>query len=338
MGRQPRSTEYEVRNTVFKDEHSICVRAGHGGDGCVAFRREKYVPRGGPAGGDGGDGGSVYLRASHQLATFSDMPDQVHFRAQPGAPGEGSNKTGASGEDCWIDVPLGTLVRERESGRLLRDLAEDGATLCVARGGRGGKGNAHFKSSTNQAPRTATKGEETEDCWLSLELKLLADAGLVGLPNAGKSTLLSRLSRARPKIADYPFTTLSPYLGIVGGPGFRSFVLADLPGLIEGASGGHGLGHRFLRHVERCRLLVHVVDLFGEEPLGAYRRIRAEIEAYGHGLAERPEIVAANKTDLGDSRDVLKVLREGVDTEVVPVSGVTGEGLPALVQAILARL
>lgn len=323
---------------MFKDEHTICVRSGKGGDGCVAFRREKYVPRGGPAGGDGGRGGSVFLRASGQLATFSDMPDQVHFRAANGAPGQGANKTGAGGDDLMIDVPLGTLVRERASQRLLRDLDAEGATVRVARGGGGGKGNRHFATSTNQAPRTATKGEPGEELWLSLELKLLADAGLIGLPNAGKSTLLSHLSRARPKIADYPFTTLTPFLGIVAGPGYRSFTLADLPGLIEGASAGHGLGHQFLRHVERTRVLVHVVDLYAADPPRAYRDIRAELAAYGHGLAEKPEIVAANKIDLGPPGDRLKDLQEVVDTEVVPISGATGEGLPALIQAILPLL
>jgi GTP-binding protein len=323
---------------VFKDEHTICVRGGKGGDGIIAFRREKFVPRGGPAGGDGGDGGSVTLRASGQLATFSDMPAQVHFRAGDGASGEGSNRTGASGEDLVVDVPVGTIIRERDTRRLLRDLDEPGATVLAAKGGKGGYGNAHFKTATNQAPRTRTKGAPGEELWLALELKLLADAGLIGLPNAGKSTLLSRLSRARPKIADYPFTTLAPYLGIVGGEGFRSFTLADLPGLIEGASEGHGLGHQFLRHVERTRVLVHVVDLFGEDPVKAYRQIRAELEAYGRGLAERPEVVAANKVDLGPPGERLKELRAAVDREVVPISGVTGEGLPRLVQAITAKL
>jgi GTP-binding protein len=323
---------------MFKDEHTICVRSGKGGDGCVAFRREKYVPRGGPAGGDGGRGGSVFLRTSGQLATFSDMPDQVHFRAAGGVQGQGSNKTGASGDDLVIEVPLGTIVRERESLRLLRDLDVEGATVRVARGGGGGKGNKHFATSTNQAPRTATKGEAGEELWLSLELKLLADAGLIGLPNAGKSTLLSHLSRARPKIADYPFTTLTPFLGIVAGAGYRSFTLADLPGLIEGASLGHGLGHQFLRHVERTRVLVHVVDLYAEDPARAYRDIRAELAAYGHDLAEKPEIVAANKLDLGPPGDRLKDLQEVVDTEVVPISGATGEGLQALVHAILPLL
>jgi len=323
---------------VFKDEHTICVRGGKGGDGCLAFRREKFVPRGGPAGGDGGHGGSVYLRASSQLATFSDMLDQIHYRAENGEPGQGSNCTGASGEDLVVDVPLGTIIRERASLRLIRDLDQEGATVLAAKGGKGGFGNTHFKTATNQAPRTRTKGDPGEELWLTLELKLLADAGLVGLPNAGKSTLLSRLTRARPKIADYPFTTLTPFLGIVAAAGYRSFTLADLPGLIEGASMGHGLGHQFLRHVERTRVLVHVVDLFGEDPAGAYRQVRAELLAYGHGVGDRPEVVVANKIDLGSPGERLKELRAAVDREVVPISGVTGEGLPRLVQAIVERL
>jgi GTP-binding protein len=323
---------------VFKDEHTICVRGGKGGDGIIAFRREKYVPKGGPAGGDGGDGGSVFLRASTELATFSDMADQVHYRATNGASGEGSNRTGACGEDLTVDVPVGTIVRERESGRLLRDLDAPGATVVVAKGGEGGFGNAHFKTAMNQTPRTRTKGAPGEELWLSLELKLLADAGLLGLPNAGKSTLLSRLTRARPKIADYPFTTLTPFLGIVAAPGYRSFTLADLPGLIEGASLGHGLGHQFLRHIERTRVLVHVVDLFGEDPVAAYRQVREELRRYGHGLPERPEIVVANKIDLGSPGERLKELQAAVDREVVPISGVTGEGLPRLIQAIIERL
>ncbi len=323
---------------MFKDEHTICVRGGKGGDGIVAFRREKFIPMGGPAGGNGGDGGSVYLRTSSQLSTFSDMADQIHYRAESGNSGEGSNRTGASGSDLHVDIPVGTIIRERETGRLVRDLVEAGATVLAAKGGKGGFGNAHFKNSLNQAPRTRTKGAPGEELWLSLELKLLADAGLVGLPNAGKSTLLSRLSRARPKIANYPFTTLTPYLGIVAAPGYRSFTLADLPGLIEGASEGHGLGHQFLRHVERTRVIVHVVDLFGEDPVRAYRQIRAELEAYGRGLAERPEVVVASKVDLGSPGERLQELSAAVDRDVVPISGVTGEGLSRLVHAILERL
>jgi GTP-binding protein len=323
---------------VFKDEHTICVRGGRGGDGCVAFRHEAFMPRGGPSGGDGGDGGTVVLRASGQLATFSDMLDQIHYRGQDGMRGKGSTKAGKSGRGMTVLVPVGTLVHDRGSGDLLVDLATEGAEFVAARGGRGGRGNEAFKTSTNQTPREAEKGEAGEERWLRLELKLLADAGLVGLPNAGKSTLLSRLSRARPKIADYPFTTLTPFLGIVAAPGFRSFVLADLPGLIEGAHLGKGLGHQFLRHVERTRVLVHVVDLSGEDPVRAYRQVRAELAAYGHGLDGRPEVIAANKLDVGGLEEALNKFRAEVDREVIPVSGITGRGLPALVKAVLDRL
>ncbi|MEE8106576.1 MAG: GTPase ObgE [Planctomycetota bacterium] len=322
---------------MFKDEHTIFVQGGKGGDGCLAFRREKYVPRGGPSGGNGGHGGSVILIASSQLSTFSDMADQVYFRAGKGQAGQGSLKTGASADDTEILVPVGTIVRERESGRRVRDIDQDGMRVEVALGGSPGRGNASFKSSTNQVPRETTKGSEGQSFWLSLELKLLADVGLVGLPNAGKSTLLSRLSRARPKVADYPFTTLTPFLGIVATDGFRSFTMADLPGLIEGASEGLGLGHQFLRHVERTRVLVHVVDLHGDAA-AAYAQIRAELVAYGHGLAERPEIVVANKIDQGPNEAGLKELQALVDTKVVPISGVTGEGLPQLIKEIAKQL
>jgi GTP-binding protein len=323
---------------MFKDEHTICLRSGNGGDGITAFRREKCAPRGGPNGGDGGRGGSVSLRASHQLATFSDMMDQVHYRAKHGEPGEGSTKTGKSADDIVIDVPIGTLVFNRQEGSLMKDLDTEGDTILVLTGGAGGRGNNYFKTATNQVPMQSTKGEKGSELWLRFELKLLADVGLVGLPNAGKSTLLSRLSRARPKIASYPFTTLAPFLGIVAGEGFRSFTLADLPGLIEGAADGHGLGHQFLRHVERTRALVHVVDLFGDDPAAAYLTIRKELEKYGHDLINRPEIVAANKIDQGECTEALSRLREVVDTEIVPISGVSGRGLPYLVEAILKLL
>jgi GTP-binding protein len=323
---------------MFKDEHTICLRSGNGGDGITAFRREKCAPRGGPNGGDGGRGGSVSLRASHQLATFSDMLDQVHYRAKHGQPGEGSTKTGKSAVDITIPVPIGTLVFNREERSLIDDLDVEGKTIRILKGGVGGRGNTYFATATNQVPMESTKGEKGTELWLHLELKLLADAGLVGLPNAGKSTLLSRISRARPKVASYPFTTLAPFLGIVAGQGFRSFTLADLPGLIEGAADGHGLGHQFLRHVERTRALIHVVDLFGDDPAQAYLTIRAELDKYGHDLVNRPEIVVANKIDQGDYTEALSRLREVVDTEIVPISGVSGRGLPKLVEAVLKML
>ncbi|MFQ5844017.1 MAG: GTPase ObgE [Planctomycetota bacterium] len=322
---------------MFLDERLIRARSGRGGRGCVAFRREKFVPRGGPSGGDGGRGGSVSLEASSQLTTFFDMEDRVEHRAGDGEPGGGANRSGAAGRDVGVAVPVGPGVGGRDTGALLGDLDREGAVLTVARGGRGGRGNASFATSTDQAPRRATGGGDGEERWLRLELKLLADVGLVGLPNAGKSTLLRRLSRARPKVADYPFTTLEPYLGIVAAEGFRSFTLADLPGLIEGAHRGTGLGHRFLRHVERTRLLVHLVDLHAD-PAAAYRQVRAELHAYGQGLAQKPEIVAANKVDLGADEGALKDLGAAADREVVPISGATGEGLPALVRTITARL
>ncbi len=330
---------------MFQDERAIHVVSGKGGDGVVAFRHEKFAPRGGPAGGSGGRGGSVMLRASPQLTTFFDMEDRVEYRAPAGKPGEGSCRTGASGSDLVIDVPVGTIVRDRDEAAVLGDLDQEGATLQVAAGGRGGRVNATFATANNQTPRERTVGGQSEARWLRLELKLLADVGLVGLPNAGKSTLLSRISRARPRIADYPFTTLEPHLGIVAGEGYRSFTVADLPGLIEGAHTGTGLGHRFLRHVERTRVLVHVVDLHGGQagsegpgPLAAYRQVRAELEAYGRGLGERPEIVAANKRDLGPQDEALKELRAEVDREIIPLSGVSGEGLSALLAAIVRLL
>lgn len=324
---------------MFKDEHTICVRGGKGGDGIVAFRREKFVPKGGPAGGDGGDGGSVLLRASHQLATFSDMPDQIHFRAENGASGEGSNRTGATGEDLEVEVPVGTIVRERGTGLLLRDLDAPDATVVVAQGGKGGFGNAHFKNSQNQAPRIRTKGAPGEERWLSLELKLLADAGLVGLPNAGKSTLLSRLTRARPKIAAYPFTTLVPSLGIVELSGFRRFVIADIPGLIEGAHEGAGLGDQFLRHIERTRVVLHLVDLFPFEgaprPWEAYRTVRRELEKYSAALAGKPELVVANKIDLQQHEAALdEFRRESRNPDAIAISGVSGAGLTELCERL----
>ncbi|MDJ0973614.1 MAG: GTPase ObgE [Planctomycetota bacterium] len=327
---------------MFIDEREVIVRSGKGGDGIVAFRREKRVPRGGPAGGDGGDGGSVLFVADVQLTTFGDMEESRHIRAQNGEPGGGNKMHGKNGADRILKVPVGTTVYSVERGHKIIDLTEDGQTWVAAGGGRGGKGNARFASATDQAPRRATLGKAGHERRLRLELRLLADVGLIGLPNAGKSTLLSRITEARPKIADYPFTTLEPYLGIVELPDGPRFVVADLPGLIEGAHSGHGLGDRFLRHVERTRVLLHLVDPFPAEgapgPLEAYQTIRRELEAYGHGLAERPEILAATKADLTidaeETREVLSRLAELADRRVYPISAVSGQGLDVLLRAV----
>ena len=328
---------------LFVDKTDIFVKAGRGGDGTVSFLREKKRPKGGPDGGDGGRGGSVIARASPHAATLLDVTRRTHYRAHSGEAGRGKNQTGKSAEDLVIEVPLGTLVRDRESQAILFDLTKEGEVAVLARGGRGGRGNASFKSSTNQTPRESTPGKPGEERWLTLELKLIADVGLVGLPNAGKSTLVSRISSARPKIADYPFTTLAPVPGIVRLGEYRSCVVADLPGLIEGAHRGVGLGIEFLRHIERTRLIVHVIDcapVAGQlSPVDAYRQVREELAAYGYGLAEKPEIVAANKTDVPEAAAGVEALRRALpDREVFPISAVTGAGLPALVGAIARGL
>jgi GTP-binding protein len=287
---------------MFYDEAQIYVQAGDGGDGCVAFRREKYVPLGGPAGGDGGQGGDVLLTVDRHLNTLYRFSRRRHFRAKRGEHGRGKNQHGAAGESLRIPVPPGTVVYVADSGELLGDLTELGQELTVAQGGRGGRGNARFATSTNQAPRVAEHGEAGQERNLRLELKLLADVGLVGLPNAGKSTLLAAVTAARPKIAPYPFTTLQPNLGVVvlddaSGGRWTEFVLADLPGLIEGASEGKGLGHEFLRHVERTRVLIHLLDGLSADPLADFAAINAELATFGHGLAEKPQLVALNKMD-----------------------------------------
>jgi GTP-binding protein len=327
---------------MFVDRADIHVKAGKGGDGCVSFLREKFRPRGGPDGGDGGRGGSVIVRATAKVATLIDVARRVHYRAEKGQPGRGKHQTGKSGEDLVIEVPLGTLVLDRDTRRLVADLTLEGQELRLARGGRGGKGNASFASATNQTPREHTPGQPGEEGWYTLELKLIADVGLVGLPNAGKSTLVSRVSAARPKIADYPFTTLEPVPGIVSLGEFRSCVFADIPGLIEGAHRGVGLGTEFLRHVERTRMLVHVIDcapLSGPRPVEAYRQVRDELRLYGGDLAGKPEIVAANKVDLPAAQEGIKELRRALpDREIYPISAATGEGIPALLGAVARRL
>jgi GTP-binding protein len=287
---------------MLYDEARIHIQAGDGGDGCVAFRREKYVPFGGPAGGDGGRGGDVVLYVDAHLNTLYRFSKQRRFRAAGGSHGRGKNQHGASGSTTRIPVPPGTVVYDDQTGDLLGDLTAAKAELVVAEGGRGGRGNARFASSTDQAPRVAEHGEPGEELWLRLELKLLADVGIVGLPNAGKSTLLAAVTAARPKIADYPFTTLQPNLGVVVLDDQTEFVLADIPGLIEGASEGKGLGHEFLRHIERTRVLIHLVDGLSADPLADLEVINRELATFGRGLAEKPQIVAVNKIDMPEVR------------------------------------
>ena len=325
----------------FVDQVSIQVKAGDGGNGAVAFRREKFIERGGPSGGDGGNGGSVVFEADTGLTTLLDYRYQQHHRARNGQHGMGSDMNGASAEDLVLRVPVGTLIRDQDTGELLADLAAPGAQAVIARGGRGGLGNMNFATSTRQTPRFAQDGKPGEERRLVLELKLLADVGLLGFPNAGKSTLISRVSRARPKIADYPFTTLVPNLGVVPYKDGMSFVMADIPGIIEGAAEGAGLGHQFLRHVERCRVLVHLVDLSapgeGRAPLTDLDVLDHELARYSPELAKKPQIVAANKVDLPEARERLPAFQAAMakrDVPVFPISAATGEGLGPLMDAV----
>jgi len=332
---------------MFVDEVDIHVEAGHGGRGCLAFRREKFVPRGGPSGGDGGHGGSVYVVASPHINTLINFRFHPEFSAERGEHGMGSNCTGHGGADLELPVPIGTLVYEKAGDALapytlLADLAEEGQRVMVAKGGRGGLGNARFASSTNRAPRKVQPGEPGEIKDLRLELKLLADVGLVGFPNAGKSTMIARISAARPKIADYPFTTLTPNLGVVRLGDDRSFVVADVPGLIEGAHRGQGLGHQFLRHLERTKVLVHLVDVSGasgRDPVEDLDTVRKELELFQPTLAAKPQIVVANKIDALDAAhaDAVAALAKraaALDLPFLRVSGVSGEGVPDLLEAM----
>ena len=328
---------------MFYDKAKVYVKGGDGGNGAVAFRREKYVPLGGPSGGDGGKGGSIYFVADEGLRTLIDFRYQRHYKGQRGEHGQGKGMHGRGAEDTLVRVPVGTVIKDSDTGEVLFDMTEDGQQVQVAAGGRGGRGNARFASAANKAPRVSEKGEPGQERWVSLELKLLADVGLVGFPNAGKSTLISRVSAAKPKIADYPFTTLVPNLGVVKMPDGDSFVVADIPGLIEGAHRGAGLGHEFLRHVERTRVLIHVVDMAGSEgrdPLEDFKAINRELEAYNPDLARRPQVVAVNKMDLPGAGDNLQRLQPdlGEDTEVYPISAVTGEGIEQLLYKVSEML
>jgi GTP-binding protein len=318
------------------DTATIAVRGGNGGDGCVSFRREKYVPRGGPNGGDGGHGGSVVIEAARGLSSLMDFRYRRHYKAEKGRNGSGANKRGRDGEDVVLLVPPGTIIKDHDSGDVLADLDEHGAKVVVAKGGRGGRGNARFATPVEQAPRKSEPGREGEERTIDLELKLLADVGLVGLPSAGKSTLLSRVSAARPKTGDYPFTTLSPVLGIVGQGSAESFVMADLPGLIEGAHEGKGLGHRFLRHVERTRVLVILLDSASDTLEEDYRTLVEELSSYGQGLSEKPRLVALNKIDLFPDGDAPTAAFGG--EEVYRISGMTGAGLSELTRALATIL
>ena len=325
----------------FVDQVSIQVKAGDGGNGAVAFRREKFVERGGPSGGDGGNGGSVVLEADPQLTTLLDYRYEQHHRARNGEHGMGSDCNGAAADDLLLRVPVGTLVKDEDTGELLADLGTPGQRVVVAQGGRGGLGNMNFASSTRQTPRFAQEGKPGVERRLVLELKLLADVGLLGFPNAGKSTLISRVSRARPKVADYPFTTLIPNLGVVPYKDGTSFVMADIPGLIEGAAEGAGLGHQFLRHVERTRVLVHLVDMAapGEErsPIRDYEVLNAELARYSPELASKPQLVAPSKMDLTEAKERLPAFRAALaerGIRVFPISAATGEGVGALLDAI----
>ena len=323
---------------MFVDRLTIFVEAGRGGSGVVSFRREKYVPRGGPDGGDGGHGGTVLIRADDSLDNLAHLRNRKFYRAVEGARGEGANRYGASGEDLVILVPPGTIVRHRDRGHVLKDLQAN-EEVIAARGGKGGRGNKAFATSTNRAPRECEPGQPGESHWIELELKVIADVGLIGLPNAGKSTLLSRISRARPEIADYPFTTKYPNLGLVQVDQDRSLVVADIPGLIEGAHAGAGLGHEFLRHVERTRVLVHLVEPFpadATDPVQNYHAIRRELALFNPALAAKPELVVLTKLDMTDSDTALQRVGDAVGRPVIGISAVTGRGLAELVRQMYA--
>lgn len=320
----------------FLDEAKIYILSGTGGNGCMSFRREAYVEFGGPNGGNGGRGGHVYVECVDGLNTLIDFRYQQHFKAKRGTHGMGKDRTGAMGEDMYIKVPVGTQIFDETKNFPIADMTEVGETILLAQGGEGGLGNAHFKSSTNRAPRRTTPGEPGEEMWIWLRLKLLADVGLVGLPNAGKSTFLSSVTRAKPKIADYPFTTLAPQLGVVS-IDEREFVMADIPGLIEGAHEGVGLGTRFLGHIERCRVLLHLIDATSEDVVGDYKTIRAELDAYGNGLEQKQEVIGLNKSDLLPAKEINKIakkLEKQTGKDVLILSGATQSGVKEVITVL----
>lgn len=321
----------------FIDEASITVSAGNGGRGCVSFRREKYIPRGGPDGGDGGRGGDVIFRSTFRKHTLNQIRYKKNFKAENGGPGQSRQKTGKNGEDLIIDVPLGTLIRNAETNDVIKDCVTEGETFIAARGGIGGKGNKHFATSTHRAPKFAQPGMPGETLKLHLDLKLIADAGIIGLPNAGKSTLISRISSARPKIADYPFTTLSPILGVVPSGRGESFVVADIPGLIEGAHRGAGLGIKFLRHIERTRILLHLIDASAidpENPLAPYTAVNAELKGFSPSLLKKSQIVVLNKLDMPDAVSKADLFARKIGQPVFRISAWTGEGVDALLKKV----
>jgi GTP-binding protein len=327
--------------SMFIDQAQIWVKAGDGGHGCVSFRREKFIPKGGPDGGDGGNGGNVYFQAAGNLDTLLDFSGKHHWQAKNGQPGSGNNKHGANGEDLIIKVPPGTLIYDTDLDLLLKDMNEAGLKVRVCLGGKGGKGNKAFATSINQTPRYAEPGKKGQERNIKLELKLIADVGLVGLPNAGKSTLISRCSAARPKIADYPFTTIEPVLGIVELSDYRRFVMADIPGLIEGASEGAGLGHEFLKHIERTTLLVHILDIMptdGSDPAENYKAIRNELQQHSKALAQKEEIIVANKIDLDPEGTIVKELIEKLKQPVYPISAVAGTGIKELTELLWQKV
>lgn len=315
---------------MFIDQAKIWIKAGDGGHGCISFRRERFIPKGGPDGGDGGRGGDVFFQAVTNLDTLLDFTGKHHWQAQNGQPGSGNNKHGADGDDLVIKVPPGTLIFDMDLDLLLKDLNKIGLKVRVCRGGKGGRGNKAFATSINQTPRNAEEGKIGQERNIKLELKLIADVGLVGLPNAGKSTLISRCSAAKPKIADYPFTTIKPVLGIVELSDFRRFVMADIPGLIEGAHAGTGLGHKFLKHIERTTILAHIIDIMptdGSDPVENFKTICSELAQYSKELAKKPQVLIANKIDLDPDGKIVENLAKEIGKTLCPISAVTGEGI-----------